>query len=177
MGEDKEHRKGTHNHSTHESRRWAWSDDTHSSLQGKPWPPLWCSRGSSSHWSSHRPGVAQCHPLREGGFHWARQVRGFHSGFLGCRRWAWRPLPCPWSGTTPHPHGYHTEVDLETHLVGGRCSSRAHSDWCKQNKDLGLGGKGTPQRHLLIFQITETTAWVHLLGLAFWLFWAQKEII
>lgn len=36
MGEEKEYREGTHDHSIHESRHWAWSDDTHGSLQGKP---------------------------------------------------------------------------------------------------------------------------------------------
>lgn len=175
MGEEKEYREGTHDHSIHESRHWAWSDDTHGSLQGKPWPPRWCSRGSSSRWSLHRPDVAQCRHLLEGGCHWARQVRGFHSGFLVCRRWAWHPLPCLWSGTTPHPHDCHKEGDLETHQIGGQCSSRAHSDWCKQNKDLGLGMKRTPQRHLVIFQITVTIAWVHLLGLKFWCFGIQER--
>jgi hypothetical protein len=29
-------------------------------------------------------------------------------------------------------------VCLETHQIGAQCSSRVHSGWCKQNRDLEL---------------------------------------
>lgn len=179
-GEEKEHREGTHDRSRHESRRGAWSDDTHSSLLGKPWPRPWCSRGSSSHWSLHRPGVARCHHLLEGGCHWARREHGFHSGFLVCRRWAWHPLPFPWSGTTPHPHGCHKEGDLETHQIDAPCSSTAHSNWCKQNKDLELGMKrhSEPPCHVSNYNGDSLSppSWSYILDFYFILFFFKKEI-
>lgn len=128
----------THGHSKHGSRLRVWAGDTQSTLQHRPSHLHWRSSGSSCHWSWHRQAGWRCLRGVEGGCRWARWERGCRSDSQRCRRWAWRPRPCQWSGTILQTRGCHTGARRMTGWRGSPCSSRVHSGWCRQSRGPGL---------------------------------------